>query len=66
MVIFLETVHWTELKLATVVLHDVMHSLSKFQEKKAQVLQDILKSNSALLPTVPKCWAGVDYLTVFW
>ena len=49
MVIFLETVHWTELKLAMVVLHDVIHSLSKFQEKLAHGLQDILKEISALL-----------------
>ena len=35
---FLENVHWIELKLAKVVLHDVMHSLSKFQEDPICVL----------------------------
>ena len=48
MVIFLKTVHLTELKLSMVVLHDVKHSMSKFQEKISHGLQDIIKSNSAL------------------
>ena len=49
MVIFSKTVHWIELKISMVVLHDVMHPLSKFHEDPTYKLKDMPKSHSVLL-----------------
>ena len=52
MAIFSKIVDWIGMKLTKVVLHDVMHSFSKFHENMVHGLEDMLTSISAFLQAV--------------